>query len=73
MIESFDKVQLSNSIFCSELTILPKDTLVIQFDQDVWDLDSANQIASHLIKNFPNNNIITIFKGMELGVIHHEN
>lgn len=74
MIESFDKVKLMNpSISCCELTLLPTDTLVIQFDQDIWDLEEANQIIKHITKLYPKNNIMTIFKGIELGVIHNVN
>lgn len=72
MIESFEKIKTSNfSISYFELTLLPKDTLVIKFDQDIWDLESASQISQHIRKAYPNNNIMVIFKGMELGVIHN--
>lgn len=72
MIESFEKIKVSNSsISYFELTLLPKDTLVVKFDQDIWDIDSASQIVEHIKKIYPENNIMAIFKGMELGVIHN--
>lgn len=72
MIESFEKIKVSNSsISCFELTLLPKDTLVVKFDQDIWDVCTASQIAEHIKKLYPENNIMAIFKGMELGVIHN--
>lgn len=70
MIESFEKVN-NCSIEYFELNLSPKDTLVIKFDQDIWDLESANQIAKHITQLYPNNNVMTIFKGIELGVIHN--
>lgn len=72
LIESFEKIKVSNSsISYFELTLLPKDTLVVKFDQDIWDIDSASQIIECIKKLYPENNIMAIFKGMELGVIHN--
>lgn len=72
MIESFEKIQMNNFIFCTELSLRQSDTLVIKFDQDTWDLDTASEIVQQIAKAYPQNNILTIFNGMELGVIHNE-
>lgn len=72
MIESFEKIRMNNFIFCAELSLRQSDTLVIKFDQDTWDLDTASEIVQQIAKAYPQNNILTIFNGMELGVIHNE-
>lgn len=72
LIESFEKIQMNNFIFCAELSLRQNDTLVIKFDQDTWDLETASEIIQQIAKAYPRNNILTIFNGMELGVIHNE-
>lgn len=73
MVKAFEKVSYTKSaISCCDITLSPKDTLVIKFDQEFWDLESANQIAKNITQLYPNNKIITIFNGMELGVIYNE-
>lgn len=71
MIESFDKIPV-NQVQITDITLNKGDTLVLKFNQDIWDLHEANQIANHIMTAYPNNNILTIFNGIELGVIHHE-
>lgn len=72
MIESFNKIEINNnSISCFELTLMPKDTLVLKFDQEIWDINEANKIASYMMKLFPENKIMVIFNGIKLGVIHN--
>ena len=73
MVKAFEKVSYTKStISCCDIALSPKDTLVIKFDQEFWDLESANQIAKSIMQLYPNNKIITIFNGMELGVIYNE-
>lgn len=72
MIESFEKIQTNKSIFCTELSLRQNDTLVVKFDQDIWDLNSASEIVQQITKAYPQNSILTIFNGIELGVIHNE-
>lgn len=72
MIESFEKIKVSkHALSCCELTLLPTDTLVVKFDQDIWDLDEANQIFQHIAQLYPKTKIMAIYKGIELGVIHN--
>lgn len=54
-----------------ELTLNCGDTIILQFDQDEWDIEMAKQLSEIWQKTFPKNNLITTFKGMEVkGVIH---
>ena len=54
-----------------ELTINRDSTIVLQFDQDIWDLDEAQQLAKVWQDVYPNNSIMVTFKGMEIkGVLN---
>ena len=68
MIKSFEDIQ-QNQI----LTLKPGDILTIKIDNDIWDLDSANQILEQMITAIPEGvNIMTYFNGIEIGVIKNE-
>ena len=65
MVKSFEDIQ-QNQI----LTLKPGDILTIKIDNDIWDLDSANQILEQMITAIPEGvNIMTYFNGIEIGVI----
>lgn len=54
-----------------ELTINRGSTIVLQFDQDIWDLDEAQQLAKVWQDAYPNNPIMVTFKGIEIkGVLN---
>ena len=54
-----------------ELTINRDSTIVLQFDQDIWDSDEAQQLAKVWQDVYPNNPIMVTFKGMEIkGVLN---
>ena len=54
-----------------ELTINRGSTIVLQFDQDIWNLDEAQQLAKVWQDAYPNNPIMVTFKGMEIkGVLN---
>ena len=54
-----------------ELTINRGSTIVLQFDQDIWNLDEARQLAKVWQDAYPNNPIMVTFKGMEIkGVLN---
>ena len=56
-----------------ELTINRDSTIVLQFDQDIWDLDEAQQLAKVWQDAYPHNPIMVIFKGMEIkGVLNEK-
>ena len=49
------------------------DTLVVYVDLDEIDLGQATKYVDHLSEIFPNNSILLTPKGIEYGVIKHEN
>ena len=54
-----------------ELTINKDSTIVLQFDQDIWNLDEAQQLAKVWQDTYPYNQIMVTFKGMEIkGVLN---
>ena len=56
-----------------ELTINRDSTIVLQFDQDIWDLDEAQQLAKVWQDAYPHNQIMVTFKGMEIkGVLNEK-
>jgi hypothetical protein len=70
MVKSFEVMQVQDFYTIPELTLLKGDTLVIRFNQDLWDLDEATILSENIARNFPNNKTLVIFNGMELGAIH---
>jgi hypothetical protein len=54
---------------CNSISLSPGDTLLVHVDQDIWDLDAAQNFYDLFSKSFPNNNIVVTFKGIEIGVI----
>lgn len=56
-----------------ELIINRGSTIVLQFDQDIWDLDEAQQLAKVWQDVYPHNQIMVTFKGMEIkGVLNEK-
>ena len=54
-----------------ELTINRDSTIVLQFDQDIWGLDEAQQLAKVWQNAYPHNPIMITFKGIEIkGVLN---
>lgn len=54
-----------------ELTINRGSTIVLQFDQDIWNLDEAQQLTKVWQDAYPHNSIMITFKGMEVkGILH---
>lgn len=70
MIEAFDKIPISDKVL--DLNLKSNDTLVVKINQDIWDIEEAHKLVKLIAQNFPKNNIITVFNGVELGVIHNE-
>lgn len=72
MVEKIDcKTKTPTLFVIPELTLRQNDTLVLEFDQDIWDLDEAEQIMKVISKIYPKNKIMVLFKGMKIGVIHN--
>ena len=54
-----------------ELTINKDSTIILQLDQDIWDLDEAQQLAKVWQDAYPHNPIMVTFKRMEIkGVLN---
>lgn len=69
--EIFDFNEIKTKVF--ELNLHPHDTIVIEFDLDKYDLNTANSYFKSLSKNYPDNNFIMTFKGIEIkGIIHND-
>ena len=72
MVEKIDCKTKTPTLFTiPELTLRQNDTLVLEFDQDIWDLDEANQIFQYIAQLYPKTKMMAIYKGIELGVIHN--
>lgn len=72
MVEKIDCKTKTPTLFAiPELTLRQNDTLVLEFDQDIWDLNEAEQMIKGVSKIYPKNNIMVLFKGIRIGVIHN--
>jgi hypothetical protein len=58
--------EIEPGIVISKLDLKDGDNIIITIDMDIWDIDVAAQIHEMASKLFPNNNIVTTFKGIEL-------
>lgn len=56
-----------------EFSLSPGDTLVAKIDQDLWDIEDAQRFYEILEQAFPNNQILVLFKGVDLEVIKNAN
>ena len=73
MIENFDKEQILQLSSMSRLSLSDGDILVIKFDNDIWDLDTAHEFLKNIATAIPEKvSILPIFNGVEMGVIHYE-
>jgi hypothetical protein len=61
-----DNFEIEPGIIISKLDIKDGDTLIITVDADIWDIDTASEICKMVSRVFPNNNIVTTFKGIEI-------
>ena len=72
MVEKFDCTREGPVAFSlPELTVKPHDTIILEFDQDIWCLNEANAFIDGLSKLYPHNKLMVLFKGMKIGVIHN--
>lgn len=65
MIQYFEPIRETN-INYDTLTLEPEDTLVVQFNQDIFDVDEINQFCNLLKEIFPTNGILCTFKGIDI-------
>jgi hypothetical protein len=61
-----NEFEIEPGIIISKLDIKDGDTLIITVDIDIWDPNAASEICKIVSKIFPNNNIVTTFKGIEI-------
>ena len=74
MVEKINEVEMELTIVpklkeCNLISLSPGDTIVLHIDDDKWDLDNAQEFYKLFEKSFPNNNIMVMFKGVDIGVI----
>lgn len=68
MIKSFEDIQ-QNQI----LTLKPGDIFTIKIDNNIWDLGEAQNIIEHMLTAIPKDvTVMTLFNGIEIGVIKNE-
>ena len=54
------------------LNLDPKDTIVLQFDLDTFNIEEVQQLAKIWEKEYPQNKIMITFKGAEIKEVMHE-
>ena len=72
MVKRIKKIELLELPELINLSVAEGDTIVLKFDQDKFDLDFVQEYTNIAKIIFPKNNIMAIFNGMEVGVIHNE-
>ena len=72
MVKGIEKIELLELPESVSLSVTKGDTIVLKFDQNKFDLDFVQEYANIVGKLFPKNNILAIFNGIEIGVIHNE-
>lgn len=60
------RLEIEPGIIISKLDIKDGDNIIITVDMDIWDIDAASEICKMASKIFPNNNVVTTFKGIEI-------
>ena len=64
--------EIEPGIIISKLDIKDGDNIIITVDMDIWDINAASEMCKIVSKVFPNNNIVTTFKGIEIKGIKNE-
>ena len=63
-----NKFKIEPGIIISKLDLKEGDTILVTIDMDIWDIDAASEMCKIVSKIFPNNNVVTTFKGIEIKV-----
>lgn len=64
MVEKFDCIREGPVAFSlPELTLKQHDTIMLEFDPEIWDLDDAKAFINELRKLYPHNKLMALFKG----------
>lgn len=70
MIKSVEQ-EKNHSVYT--LNVEPHDTIIIEIDQDIFDLSEGEQLFQTYAKCFPQNTVILMFKGVDIkGIIKGE-
>lgn len=69
MVQSFDTKQIDLTYPIRNLRIKDGDVVLLKIDNDKWDLNEAQTIASLVQKCLPYNTLIVLFNGMEIEII----
>ena len=64
--------EIEPGIIISKLNLKDGDNIIITVDMDRWDIDVASEMCKIVSKIFPNNNVITTFKGIEIKGVKNE-
>ena len=67
------RINLRDDIRPYHLTISKNDTIIIEIDQDRFDIAEAQQIIEMWKREYPKNKIMLTFKGIEIKGIINEN
>lgn len=66
------KFEIEPGIIASKLDIKDGDTIIITVDMDIWDVNAASEVCKMANYMFPNNNVVTTFKGIDIKVEKNE-
>ena len=58
--------KIEPGIIISKLDLKDGDNIIITVDMDIWDVEAASAICKMASKIFPNNKIVTTFKGIDI-------
>lgn len=64
--------EIEPGIIISKLDLKDGDTILITVDMDIWDVNAASEICKIVSEIFPNNNVVTTFKGIEIKGVKNE-
>lgn len=67
------RINLRDNIRPYHLTISENDTIIIEINQDRFDITEAQQIIEMWKKEYPKNKIMLTFKGIEVKGVINEN
>lgn len=67
------RINLRDNIRPYHLTISENDTIIIEIDQDRFDIAEAQQIIEMWKREYPKNKIMLTFKGIEVKGVINEN
>ena len=58
--------EIEPGIIMSKLDLKDGDTIIITVDEDIYDFDTAYEVHNMVTREFPNNKVLTIPKGIEI-------